>query len=160
MKFVAVTSNELKWALVLCAAPVAICLWVAIGVENSTTFWHITAVPILGYAILLFAVVGPIISVTAILSRSPVIQSIFVAYYVVLLVIADFQPRPLEDASFGDQFVNVFRVAYYALLVLFLLALLVAIVRRRGGRNVMKPIILTVFIVLSSAFALALPQVF
>ncbi|AVH43695.1 hypothetical protein ACQZ40_25535 [Agrobacterium sp. 16-172Ci] len=158
MKSMAVTSYELKWAFVLCAAPVALCLWVAIGVENSAAFWQITAVPILGQAIISFAVIGPPISVIAIWGRNPIIQSIFVAYYIVLLGIADFQPRPLEDASFGDQFVNVFRAAYYSLLVLFLLALFAAIARRREERSAMKLIILVVFIVLSATLALALPQ--
>jgi hypothetical protein len=114
--------------------------------------------PILGHAIISFAVIGPAISVIAIWGRNPIIQSIFVAYYIVLLGIADFQPRPLEDASFGDQFVNVFRAAYYSLLVLFLLALFAAIARRREERSAMKPIILVVFIVLSATLALALPQ--
>jgi hypothetical protein len=159
MKPGTVTSYELKWAFALCAAPVAVCLWIAISVENSATFWRTTAVPVLGYAIISFAVIGPLISAIAIWGRNPIIQSIFVAYYAVLLVIADFQPKPLEDASFGDQFVNVFRAAYYSLLVLFLLALLVAIVRRRRDRSAMKSIVLAVFIVLSSALALALPQV-
>ncbi|MBO0128976.1 hypothetical protein [Agrobacterium sp. OT33] len=159
MKLGTVTSYELKWAFALCAVPVAICLWVAISIENSAAFWQTTAVPILGYAIISFAGIGPLISVIAIWGRNPIIQSVFIAYYIVLLGVADLQPKPLEDASFGDQFVNVFRAAYYGLLVLFLLALLVAIVRRRRNRSAMKSIVLAVFIVLSSALALALPQV-
>ncbi|MFK3776930.1 hypothetical protein [Agrobacterium sp. NPDC089420] len=154
-----VTSYELKCAFALCTVPVAICLWVAIGVDSSARFWHTTAVPVLGYAIISFAAVGPLISVIAIWGRNPILQSIFVAYYAVLLVIVDFQPKPLKDASFGDQFVNVFRTAYYSLLVLFLLALFVAIAKRWGDRSAMKSIILAVFIVLSSALALVLPQV-
>ncbi|WP_425624827.1 hypothetical protein [Agrobacterium radiobacter] len=128
--------------------------------SNSAAFWQTTAVPILGYSIISFAAIGPLISVIAILGRNPTIQSIFVAYYAVLLVIADFQPKPLEDASFGDQFVNVFRAAYYSLLILFLLALFVVIAKRWRDRSAMKSIVLAMFIVLSSALALALPQLF
>ncbi|MCZ7451025.1 hypothetical protein O8B93_25990 [Agrobacterium rhizogenes] len=155
----AVTSYELKWAFTLCAVPVAICLWVAIGVEISVAFWQTTAVPVVGYAIISFTVIGPLVSVIAIWGRDPVIQSVFVAYYIVLLGIADFQRKPLEDASFGDQFVNVFRAAYYSLLIIFLLAFFVVIAIRRGDQSAMKSIVLAVFIVLSSALALALPQV-